>query len=151
MTTDLTVITSSTNASLDYGGYLMDASNGAITLTLPDMNGVGDGAALILARIDLNINVNVIIMATNTTMNTSNGASPYLIVPIQTSFTIVYFNGVWNLTEASDALLTNNYKYDYVYINGVPTIYSAFEDIMDIVTLTCYDPAAVLCKINSVI
>lgn len=148
---DLASITSNTNASLDYAGYLMDGTNGGFVLTLPDMSSMGDGPQLILDRIDVNNNVNIVIFTSNTTINTSNGAAPYINIPIQTSYTIVYFNGVWNLTEANDSLLTNNYKFDYVYAYGIPTIYSAFEDIMDIVTLTCYDDSAVLCKINSII
>lgn len=144
---NLVSISSNKNASLDDAGYLINAVNGTITVTLPDMTGIGDGASFILVRTDLNINVNVVILPTNTTINSTT----YVIIPIETELIIVYTNGVWNLTTAADALLTNNYKFDYTYINGIPTIYSAFEDIMDLVSLTCYDDAAVLTKTNSVI
>lgn len=42
-----------------------------------------------------------------------------------------------------------NYNFDYVSIKGQLTIYSAFEDIMDIVTITNYDDTAILSKIHS--
>lgn len=140
-------ITSNTTATLDYAGYLIDASTGQVTLTIPDMTGYGDGGNFILVRTDLNQNVNVVITPTNTTIN----GAPYLLLPIRTAYTIDYSNSVWTVAEACDALLTNNYKFDYNYFYGTPTIYSAFEDIMDILSLTCYDDVAVLSKVYQTI
>lgn len=43
------------------------------------------------------------------------------------------------------------YNFDYVFVNGVLTVYSAFDDLIDLIQITCYDDIAMLAKIYSII
>lgn len=138
-------ISTDTNLSLDYDTYLITPTT-SITLTLPDMTGISSGTWFTLRRIDLNQNINVKVVATGTTIDNTDS----VLINAHADIIITYDNGVWNIIEESQPN-SYDYSFDYVYINGTPSIYSAFEDIMDIVTLTCYDDAAMLCKINSFI
>ena len=56
-----------------------------------------------------------------------------------------------NASIATAVIGSYQYNFDYAFVNGKLTVYSAFEDPMDLVQITCYDDVALLAKINSII
>jgi len=89
-------INSNTTASLNYDGYLIDASANDVTVTLPDMTGMGDGKVFSFTRLDTS-SFTVTIVATATTID--GGAS--IIIAVDSFNTISLFDSVWKSTQSS--------------------------------------------------
>jgi hypothetical protein len=56
-----------------------------------------------------------------------------------------------NATTATNVVGSYQYNFDYTFVDGRIVVYSAFDDLMDLVQITCYDDTALLAKINSII
>lgn len=87
-------ISSTTNVSFGYDTYLVSALTGDINLILPDMTNIGEGQKFFFQRKDSNIQYNVTIIATNTTV----ADQPTAPILIRQNVSILYFDGKWQFT-----------------------------------------------------
>lgn len=85
-------ISADTTVSLDYDTYIIDASLNDITITLPDMTGMGFGPAIKFKRVDTNPLFEVTIVATATTID----ELPSITIPIGGDNQIEYDENDWH-------------------------------------------------------
>lgn len=87
-------VNSDTSVTLEYDNYIIDASANNVTMTLPDMTGIGFGKSIIFSRVDQS-NFTVTIVATATTID---GVAS-VIIPALGFRQIVYDNNDWHTIQ----------------------------------------------------